>query len=110
MADYQRKINTEVTFTPSDAALTGYVWKVDGVQESTAQIFKRTFTSLGTHTVSLEGSNTCGNCVPISTTIEVVETVTPPAAGAAAQSSMLPIILGVAAFAALGIIIMAGKK
>jgi PKD repeat protein len=110
MADYQRKINTEVTFTPSDAALTGYVWKVDGVQESTAQIFKKTFTSLGVHTVALEGLNACGSCTPVSTTVEVVESITPSGEAAVPPPSMLPIILGVAAFAALGIIIMAGKK
>jgi PKD repeat protein len=111
MADYQKKINTEVTFTPSDPALTSYAWHVDGVPESTAQVFKKTFTSLGVHTVSLEGLNACGgNCVPVSTTIEVVETVTPPQQAAAAAPSIAPIILGVLALAALGIIVTAGKK
>lgn len=108
MADYQRKINTEVTFTPSDPALTSFVWKVDGVQESTAQIFKKTFTSLGVHTISLEGLNNCGNCVPISTTVEVVETITPPTA--AAGPSIAPIIIGVVVVGLLGIVMMAGKS
>lgn len=110
MADYQRKINTEVTFTPSDPLLTSFLWKVNGVQEGTAKIFKKTFTSLGVHTVFLQGSNACGSsCVPVSTTIEVVETITPPTDGAAAPPSMLPIILGVVALAALGIIVMASS-
>ena len=110
MADYQKKINTEVTFTPSDPALTSFVWKVNGVQESTAQIFKKTFTSLGVHTVSLEGLNFCGNCTPISTTVEVVETITPPTGAAAAPPSIAPIVVGVVVVGILGIIMMAGKK
>ncbi len=110
MADYQKKINTEVTFTPSDPALTSFIWKVNGVQESTAQIFKKTFTSLGVHTVTLEGLNFCGNCTPVSTTIEVVETVTPPTGAAAAPSSITRIVVGVIVVGIFGIIMMAGKK
>jgi PKD repeat protein len=110
MADYQKKINTEVTFTPSDAALTSYAWHVDGVPEATTRIFKKTFTSLGVHTVTLEGLNACGSCTPVSTTVEIVESITPPGETAVPPPSILPIILGVAAFAALGIIIVAGKK
>lgn len=110
MADYQKKIHTEVTFTPSDPALTSHVWKVDGVQESTAQIFKKTFTSLGVYTVAHEGLNSCGSCVPVSTTVEVVETITPPTGAAAAPSSIAPIVVGVVIVGILGIIMMAGKK
>jgi hypothetical protein len=110
MADYQKLINTEITFTPADATLTSFVWKVDGVQESTAQIFKKTFTSLGVHTVSLGGAGTCGNCVPISTTIEVVETYTPPAGTAAGVPSIAPIIIGVVVVGLLGIVMIAGTS
>ena len=110
MADYQKLINTEVTFTPSDTALTSYIWKVNGVQESTAQIFKKTFTSLGVHTVSLEGSNSCGNCTPISTMVEIVESITPPTGAAAAPSSITPIVVGIVVVGILGIIMMAGRK
>lgn len=110
MADYQKKINTEVTFTPSDPALTSFVWKVDGVQESTAQIFRKTFTSLGVHTVSLDGASNCGNCVPISTTIDVVETITPPSGQAAAPSSIAPIVVGVVVVGILGMVMLAGRK
>ena len=111
MADYQKLINTEITFTPSDPALTSYVWKVNGVHESTAQIFKKTFTSLGVHTVTLEGLNSCGDCTPISTTVEIVESITPPTgAAAAAPPSITPIIVGAVIVGILGIIMMAGKK
>ncbi len=110
MADYQRKINTEVTFTPSDPLLTSFSWKVNGVQESTAQIFKKTFTSLGVKTVTLEGAS-CAGCVPVSHTVEIVESVTPPAGGAGQPPSIVPIIAGVVVVVvALGIIMKAGKK
>jgi len=113
MADYQRKINTEVTFTPTDPALTSFAWHVNGVPEWTSKIFKKTFTSLGVHTVALEGLNVCGSsCVPVSTTIEVVETVTPTEAAAEAPPppSIVPIVIGVVVVGILGIIMMAEKK
>ena len=86
MADYL--INTERTFTPTDSTLTSHIWKVNGTQESTSQIFKKTFTTLGNHTISLEGSNSCGSCTPQSKTINIVEELQPP------NNSML--MLGVA--------------
>lgn len=75
MTDYL--INTERTFTPTDSTLTSYIWKVDGIQESTSQIFKKTFTTTGNHNITLEGSNSCGNCTPQSTAINIVEELTP---------------------------------
>ena len=100
MTDYL--INTERTFTPQDNTLTSYVWKVDGIQESTLQIFKRTFTTLGNHTITLEGSNSCGSCTPQSTTINIVESITPSGLG----MGVVVIALGLGALYAL----MSGKK
>jgi len=111
MADYQKLINTEVTFTPSDATLTNYAWHVDGVPEATTKIFKKTFTSLGVHTVTLGGSNQCGSCTPVSTTIEIVESVTPPPTGASDGPSIAPLIVGVVVVVGLlGVIMMSRKK
>lgn len=77
MTDYL--INTERTFTPTDSTLTNYIWKVDGTQEATTQIFKKTFTTLGNHDITLEGSNLCGSsCTPQSKTINIVEELPPP--------------------------------
>jgi len=86
MADYL--INTERTFTPNDSTLTNYIWKVNGIQESITQIFKKTFTTIGNQTITLEGSNLCGSCTPQSKTINIVEELPPP------NNSML--MLGVA--------------
>lgn len=71
MTDYL--INTERTFTPTDSTLTNYVWKVNGTQEATTKIFKKTFTTLGNKTITLEGSNSCGSCTPQSKVINIVE-------------------------------------
>ncbi len=75
MTDYL--INTERTFTPTDSTLTNYTWKVNGTQEATTKIFKKTFTTLGNQTITLEGSNLCGNCTPQSKVINIVEELPP---------------------------------
>lgn len=76
MTDYL--INTERTFTPTDSTLTSHIWKVNGTQEATSQIFKKTFTTLGNQTITLEGSNSCGSCTPQSKMINIVEELPPP--------------------------------
>lgn len=72
MADYTKEINTPLIFNATDVNLTSPIWKIDGVQISTSKTLNYTFTTLGTYTVTLEGSNTCALCTPISKTIQIV--------------------------------------
>ncbi len=57
-------INQPITFTNTSANATTYEWKVDNVTQSNTANFTYTFTTSGTHTVTLIATNaTCSDAV-----------------------------------------------
>ena len=93
-----------ITLTsPNDPSnpLTSHNWKIDGVQESTAAQFQKTYTVPGTHTVVHSGSNACAGTCSKSTQLDIVDVITPPATTAAAPSGVSPLI-------AVGVVVVLG--
>ena len=107
----QDKIITFVS--PSDPVnpLISHQWNINGVLESTAASFQKTYTSTGLHTVSHSGDNACGGTCLQTAQLEIAaEIITPPATTAAATPSAMPMILGgVIAIAFLGMMISKKK-
>jgi len=88
--------------------LTEHIWTIDGVSESTAASFQKTYAAPGFHTVVHSGKNAClGECAPQSVQLEIADVITPPTTTTAAPPSAAPMIIGaVIALAFLGIVMM----
>ena len=88
--------------------LTEHIWTIDGVSESTAASFQKTYAAPGFHTVVHSGKNDClGECSQ-SAQLEIADVITPPSTTTtAAPTSAAPMIIGaVIVIAFLGIVMM----
>ena len=87
--------------------LTEHIWTINGVSESTAASFQKTYAAPGFHTVVHSGKNAClGECSQ-SVQLEIADVIIPPTTTTAAPPSAAPMIIGaVIALAFLGIIMM----
>jgi len=79
MAEYQRKINTPVTFSATTNA-TIYQWKINNIVASATKTFQWTFTLIGFYTIEFTGTNTCNDKCIQTFRLEIVQqqTTTPP--------------------------------
>jgi len=60
MAEYQRQVNTLVTFKATTNA-TIYQWKINNIVVSTNVTYQRIFTQIGFYTIEFTGTNTCND-------------------------------------------------
>ena len=60
MAEYQRQVNTLVTFKATTNA-TIFQWKVNNIVVSTSTTYQRIFTQIGFYTIEFIGTNTCND-------------------------------------------------
>ncbi len=88
--------------------LTSHVWTIDGVQESTAASFPKTYAAAGSHTVVHTGSNACAGTCLQSTNLEIVDVLPPPPAPAAPPGGASPlfVIAAVVVLGFLGIVML----
>ncbi len=111
---YKCDKNQLITFSsPYDVKnpLVTHTWTIDGVQESTASRFQKTYAAPGFHTVVHSGTNACAGTCSQSVQLEIVDVITPPPSGVtAAPVGVSPLV--VAAVVVLGIlgIVMMKKK
>ncbi len=104
MATYNKLINVPVTISASTAGgVTTHTWLIDGVsQAEITSSITRTYTTVGTHIIRHEGSNSCGLCAtPVEHTLIIGETL-PSGGGGTAIMIM--------AAAAIGLMMMAKGK
>jgi len=97
--------------SPPDASnpLTSHLWKIDGVQESTAASFQKTYAVPGFHTVVHSGSNACAGTCSQSAQLEIADVITPPPPSAAPPpKGVSPLVVG--AVIVLGILGIAMVK
>jgi len=101
-----KKITISSPLVP-DNPLTEHIWTIDGVSESAAVSFQKTYAAPGFHTVVHSGKNAClGDCSQ-SVQLEIADVITPPTTTTAAPPSAAPMIIGaVIALAFLGIVMM----
>ncbi len=60
MAEYQRQINTPVTFSATTNA-TIFQWKINNIVASTSKSFQKTFIQTGFYTIEFTGTNICND-------------------------------------------------
>ena len=66
-------VDIPVTFTAMSTNATSFAWTVDGAAQSeTGNTLTYTFTTAGSHTVSVTATNTIGTSAPVSHSVEVV--------------------------------------
>jgi len=104
-----------ITFTSPTVPtnpLTSHVWTVDGIEESTASQFNKTYAVPGTHTVSHTGANACGAGCSSNLILEIVDVVDPePTPTASAPKGVSPLaIAAVVTLGVLGIVMLKKKK
>lgn len=75
MAEYQRQVNTPITFSATTNA-TVYQWKLDNVVVATSKTFQRIFTVLGFHTIEFIGTNVCGDQCIQTARLQIIPTIT----------------------------------
>ena len=91
--------------------LTLHVWTVDGIEESTAAQFNKTYAVAGTHTVVLSGSNACSGTCSKSISLEIVDVLPPPTSEASTPKGISPLaIIAVVTLGLLGIVMVKKKK
>ena len=73
MSDYKKEVNKEIQFTDkSTNSPTSWSWNFGDTGTSIVQNPVHTYTTIGTKTITLVTSNTCGNCTAIIKTVEIV--------------------------------------
>lgn len=98
-----------ITFTsPYDPGnpLVTHNWTIDGVQESIAAQFEKTYPNLGLHTLVHSGTNACAGGCTQTAQLDIIDVITPPSTTSAPQqSSAALIIAALIAAGLLGVII-----
>ncbi len=73
MSDYTKQVNVEIQFTDqSTNTPISWSWNFGDGTVSTLQNPKKTYTTIGTYTITLITNNACGPCTSVSKTVEIV--------------------------------------
>lgn len=76
LADYKKQVNTEIQFRDqSTNSPTSWSWTFGDGTTSATKDPKKTYTTIGTYTVTLVATNACGSCSSITKTVEIVESL-----------------------------------